>query len=65
MTAARLQHYALFLATFDYDIEYKSTTKHCNADGLSQLPLQVRERERRQKSIRQRCSTQPSLSCYQ
>ena len=45
MTAARLQHYALFLATFDYDIEYKSTTKHCNADGLSQLPLQVRERE--------------------
>ena len=45
MTAARLQHYALFLATFDYNIEYKSTTKHCNADGLSQLPLQVRERE--------------------
>jgi len=45
MTAARLQRYAMFLAGFDYKIEYKSTTKHCNADGLSQLPLQHKERE--------------------
>ena len=45
MTAARLQRYALFLAGFDYDIEYKSTTKHCNADGLSRRPLQQTERE--------------------
>ena len=45
MTATRLQRYALFLAGFDYDIEYKSTTKHCNADGLSRLPLQQTERE--------------------
>ena len=52
MTAARLQRYALFLVGFDYGIEYKSTTKHCNADGLSWLPLQQTERE-------------ASLSCYQ
>lgn len=45
MTAARLQRYALFLSGFDYIIEYKSTTKHCNADGLSRLPLQQKERE--------------------
>ena len=45
MTAARLQRYATFLAGFDYKIEYKSTTKHCNADGLSRLPLQQQERE--------------------
>ena len=45
MTAARLQRYALFLASFDYDTEYKSTTKHCNADGLSRLPLQQTEKE--------------------
>ena len=45
MTAARLQRYAMFLAGFDYKIEYKSTTKHCNADGLSRLPLQNKERE--------------------
>ena len=45
MTAARLQRYALFLAGFDCDIEYKSMTKHCNADGLSHFPLQQTERE--------------------
>ena len=45
MTAARLQRYALLLAGFYYDIEYKSTTKHCNADGLSRFPLQQTERE--------------------
>ena len=45
MTAARLQRYALFLAGFDYKIEYKRTTEHCNADGLSRLPLQQKELE--------------------
>ena len=35
----------MFLAGFDYKIEYKSTTEHCNADGLSRLPLQQKERE--------------------
>ncbi|CAB4018206.1 Hypothetical predicted protein [Paramuricea clavata] len=39
MTATRLQRYALFLAGFEYDIEYKNTKEHCNADGLSRLPL--------------------------
>ncbi|XP_033733620.1 uncharacterized protein K02A2.6-like [Pecten maximus] len=39
MTAARLQRYALFLAGHTYDIEYRSTHNHCNADGLSRLPL--------------------------
>ncbi|XP_033733598.1 uncharacterized protein K02A2.6-like [Pecten maximus] len=38
-TAARLQRYALFLAGFQYDIKYKSTTRHANADCLSRLPL--------------------------
>ena len=33
------------MAGFDYKIEYKSTTEHCNADGLSGLPLQQKERE--------------------
>ena len=37
ITAARLQRYALF--AHDYSIEYRSTTKHGNADGLSRLPL--------------------------
>ena len=45
MTAARLQRYALFLASFDYKIVYKSATEHCKADGLSRLPLQQKERK--------------------
>lgn len=38
-TAARLQRYSLFLSGFQYDIEFKGTNRHCNADGLSRLPL--------------------------
>ena len=41
MTVARLQRYALFLAGFEYSIEYKNTTQHGNADGLSRLPLKT------------------------
>ena len=39
MTAARLQRYALYLAGHTYDIEYRNMKQHCNADGLSRLPL--------------------------
>jgi hypothetical protein len=42
MTVARWQRYALFLAGFEYSIEYKSTSQHGNADGLSRLPLKER-----------------------
>ena len=37
--AARIQRWALFLSGFRYDIEYKNTKKHANADALSRLPL--------------------------
>lgn len=46
MTAARLQRYALFLSGHVYDIEYKQTTQHTNADGLSRLPLAKGHTER-------------------
>ena len=39
MTAARLQRYALFLAGHSYEIVYRNTHEHANADGLSRLPL--------------------------
>ena len=39
MTVAPLQRHALFLAGFNYSIEYKNTTQHGNADGLSRLPV--------------------------
>ena len=48
VTAARLQHYTLFLAGYDYTIEYRNTKVHSNADGLSHLPL---EREIRNEEV--------------
>ena len=47
-TAALLQRYALFLSGFDYEIEHRSSTQHCNADGLSRLPLATTEDEENQ-----------------
>lgn len=38
LTATRLQHYAIFLQSFKYDIEYRSTLRNTNADALSRLP---------------------------
>lgn len=38
-TVARLQRYALFLAGYNYDIVYRNTKKHGNADCLSRLPV--------------------------
>ena len=34
----RLARWALFLSQFEYDIEYRKTKDHTNADALSQLP---------------------------
>ncbi len=37
--AARLQRWAILLSAYSYEIQYKSTREHSNADGLSRLPL--------------------------
>ena len=39
LAAACLQRWALLLSAYSYDISYKSTQEHSNADGLSRLPL--------------------------
>ena len=39
LTAARPQHWAIILAAYNYNIEFKPTQKHGNADGFSRLPL--------------------------
>ena len=37
--AARVQRWALILASYNYNIEYRSTLAHADADSMSHLPL--------------------------
>ncbi|KAK9693295.1 hypothetical protein QE152_g34329 [Popillia japonica] len=39
MSAMRMQHYATFLQAFDYEIIYRNTQLHGNADATSRLPV--------------------------
>ncbi|RVE41173.1 hypothetical protein evm_014177 [Chilo suppressalis] len=39
LSAARMQHYAIFLQGFQYDIKYKNSKDNANADALSRLPI--------------------------
>ena len=38
-SAARIQRWALILASYEYSLEYRSTIAHANADGMSRLQL--------------------------
>jgi hypothetical protein len=38
LAAARLQRWAIFLMGYQYDLEFRPTGQHCNADGFSRLP---------------------------
>ena len=42
LAAARMQRWALLLSAYNYSIEFRPTTAHANADGLSRLPLDTR-----------------------
>ena len=39
MAANRLRRWAISLSSYTYNIQYKPTTKHGNADTLSRLPI--------------------------
>ena len=39
LTVARMQRWVLILSAYDYQIQFKPTKAHANADGLSRLPV--------------------------
>ena len=63
MAAARMQRYVMYLAAHNYSIEYRSTKKHCNADGLSRLPLDEKGDEESSTDL-WICSTWNSSNLY-
>ena len=45
LAAARLQRWALLLSAYTYTIKFRPTKAHANADGLSRLPITVKQPE--------------------
>ncbi|XP_029965625.1 uncharacterized protein K02A2.6-like [Salarias fasciatus] len=45
MAASRMQRWALLLSAHQYEIKYRKSDQHQNADGLSRLPLPVKHSE--------------------
>jgi len=40
LAAAHMERWALVLSAYDYDLMYRGSEEHSNADGLSKLPCQ-------------------------
>ena len=45
MAAARMQRWAWLLSVYDFEIRYRPTGEHANADGLSRLPIPLSQEE--------------------
>ncbi|XP_055526941.1 uncharacterized protein K02A2.6-like [Wyeomyia smithii] len=41
MSALRMQHYATYLQSFDYEIRFRKSTDHANADAMSRIPVKL------------------------
>ncbi|GFU53702.1 uncharacterized protein K02A2.6 [Trichonephila clavipes] len=55
LAATRLLHYALILQSFEFDIIFRKTIEHGNADFLSRLPKTSEELELKMTSQYFRC----------
>uniref|UniRef100_A0A4W5R0Y7 Reverse transcriptase/retrotransposon-derived protein RNase H-like domain-containing protein n=1 Tax=Hucho hucho TaxID=62062 RepID=A0A4W5R0Y7_9TELE len=51
LAASRMQRWAFLLSAHQYDIKYRRSEQHCNADGLSRLPLPVAHTDHSQAEI--------------
>ena len=51
LAAARLQRWAVLLSAYQYDIQFKPTKEHSNADGLSRLPLRNEKPTQHSKEV--------------
>ena len=49
LAAGRLQCWALFLPSYDYQIEFRTTKAHANVDSLSRLPLPAKNGKKCQR----------------
>ena len=45
LAAAHLQRWAIFLLGYQHDLQFRPTSQHCNADGLSHLPRNLDSHE--------------------
>ncbi|XP_055585220.1 uncharacterized protein K02A2.6-like [Uranotaenia lowii] len=51
LSALRMQHYAVFLETFDYEIRFRSSKENANADGMSRLPIKDEDNKHRIEEV--------------
>ena len=47
LAAARLQQWAVLLSAYQYDIEFRLTDRHSNADGFPRLPVPPSQTKKR------------------
>ena len=51
IAAARMQRWAFTLSAYQYELKFKPTNQHCNADGLSRLPQELPTQTGQQQEI--------------
>ena len=44
LAAARLQRWSLILSTYRYELEFRRSTEHGNADALSRFPMRNKKK---------------------
>ena len=52
LAAARIQRWAILLLGYQYDLEFRTSEQHNNADGLSRLPEMSSIANRRPRVLR-------------